>query len=392
MRILVIDDDPLVRDMLTAAAGTVAPTLAFDFCHARSDDEALALLRARADFDLALVGIDGRRAAGMQVFRRLLERSLRIPRIALTDGRDLACIRGALADGAADFLVKPVGGPDLLETLSRVLAQVARRRRKWSERAAYSALCREVDLAADMQRRILPASFPRQAGLDIHATMRPARGIGGDFYDVFEIDRTRLGFLIADVAGKGIPAAFYMAIASTALRAAALGGAAPADCLREANEFLLRRDIPGVFVSVFYGVVDTANWSLECSNGGHPPPFFAHTEGAPRALECAGGPVVGVVAGARYEATRLTLAPGTALVLYTDGVTEAQDAQRRRYGTRALAEVLTQTQGASARDVVAAIDAALTSFADGADQHDDLTALALRRVPAAALQLPRAAA
>ena len=158
---------------------------------------------------------------------RLMQRSLRIPRVALTNGSDLGRIRRAMAEGASDFVVKPPAGDDLIETLTRVLNKVERRRRSWSDRAAYSALRREVDLAAEMQRRILPVEFPTRPQLDVHAAMRPARGIGGDFYDIFEIDDTRIGFLIADVSGKGIPAAFYMAIASTALRTAAMFSDSP---------------------------------------------------------------------------------------------------------------------------------------------------------------------
>lgn len=380
MRILVIDDDPDIRAMIEASVGAGELPTDAEVTFAESDAEALSLLHSDRLFDIALVGVDGERVSGMRLFRRLMERSLRIPRIALTNGRDLARLRRAMAEGASDFMVKPPSGEDLCATVTRVLEKVERRRRNWSEKAAYSALRREVDLAADMQRRILPVRFPVRPALDIHAAMRPARGIGGDFYDIFEIDERRLGFLIADVSGKGIPAAFYMAIASTALRTAAMGGAGPASCLAEVNEFMVARNIPGMFVSVFYGVLDTDAWSLSCANGGHPPPLVTRPAGAaPTVLRCEGGPVVGIVPGAVYGVSELELAPGSALVLYTDGVTEAQDRTRHAFGDAALAGLLTGLNGAAARSIVETIDAGVTAFVAGAEQHDDMTVLALRR-------------
>ncbi len=381
MRILVIDDDPDIRGMLSASFGLGGVPLGAELTYADTDAEALRLLHSDRLFDVALVGVDGERVSGMQLFKRLMERSLRIPRIALTNGRDLSRLRRAMADGASDFMVKPPAAEDLFATVTRVLEKVERRRRSWSDKAAYSALRREVDLAAEMQRRILPVGFPTRPQLDLHAAMRPARGIGGDFYDIFEIDDTRLGFLVADVSGKGIPAAFYMAIASTALRTAAMSGADPACCLNEVNEFMVARNIPGMFVSVFYGVLDTASWSLNCANGGHPPPLMTVTSGAPpRRISCDGGPVVGIVPGAVYGASQFELGPGSTVVLYTDGVTEAHDNARNAFGEAALSQLLTGVNGSSARQIIDSIEAGVTGFVAGAEQHDDMTALALRRV------------
>lgn len=380
MRILVIDDDPDIQGMLSASFGVGGMPVDAELTFADNDAEALRLLHSDRLFDIALVGVDGGRVSGMQLFKRMLERSLRIPRIALTNGRDLVRLRRAMADGASDFMVKPPAGDDLFATVTRVLEKVERRRRNWTEKAAYSALRREVDLAAEMQRRILPVRFPARPQLDVHAAMRPARGIGGDFYDIFEIDDARVGFLVADVSGKGIPAAFYMAIASTALRTAAMSGAGPDCCLGEVNEFMVARNIPGMFVSVFYGVLDTREWSLECANGGHPPPFLtARSAAPPMRVSCEGGPVLGVVPGAAYGASRFELTPGTTVVLYTDGVTEAHDNGRNAFGETALADLLTGMNGSSARQTIEAIDTGVTGFADGAEQHDDMTVLALRR-------------
>jgi sigma-B regulation protein RsbU (phosphoserine phosphatase) len=376
MHILVIDDDPATGDELArclAGAAGRAVTLSF----AADDNAALALLHGEARFDLAMVSVDGGSVSGLGLFRRLIERSLRVPRIALTDGRDIARVRRAFTEGAADFLVKPLRTDDLIATLARVMDRVERRRRDWRERAAYSALRRELDIAADMQQRILPHDFPARGGLDVAAKMRPARGIGGDFYDVFAIDRRQLGVLVADVSGKGIPAAFYMAIASTALRSVGMVGAGPADCLAEVNDFLVARDIPGMFVSVFYAVLDTDDYTLRMANAGHPPPLL-HAAGATAALDCDGGPVLGILAGQVFGESHRVLAPGETLLLYTDGVTEASDPTRRQLGLDGLLALLGDTDNGAAA-LVERIERGVGYFTGSNGAHDDVTALAVRR-------------
>ena len=381
MRIIVIDDDPQIRAMIDACtAASDALDCAFDY--ASSDQTALALLHAETRFDIALVSIDGGAVSGLSIFRRLLERSLRMPRVALTYGHDVGRIKAAIVDGAADILVKPLDPDDVARTLARVIERVERRRRNWGEHAAYMALRREVDIAADMQRRILPQSMPERAAFEADTIMRPARGIGGDFYDIFAIDENHLGLTIADVSGKGVPAAFYMAVASTAMRSVGLSALPPGECLSEVNESLVGRDIPGMFVSAFYAVINTADWTVRCANAGHSPPLLcASATAAPTQFVSEGGPVMGIIAGERYAESRFELAPGTSLLLYTDGVTEAYDRHRQQFGDQRLAAVVATNSGASSSAQIAALEHALDAFTEGADQHDDITAFALRRVP-----------
>lgn len=380
MRIIVIDDDPQIRAMIEAST---APPDALDcaFDYASSDQTALALLHADTRFDLALVSIDGGAISGLSIFQRLLERALRMPRVALTYGLDVGRIKSAIVDGAADILVKPLDRDDVSRTLTRVVERVERRRRNWGEHAAYMALRREVDIAADMQRRILPQSMPARVGFEAATIMRPARGIGGDFYDIFAIDENHLGVTIADVSGKGVPAAFYMAVASTAMRSVGLSALPPGECLSEVNESLVGRDIPGMFVSAFYAVINTADWTVRCANAGHSPPLLCTTAGTPTQFASEGGPVMGILTGERYAESRFELAPGASLLLYTDGVTEAYDRHRQQFGDARLAAVVAANSRASSSAQIGALERALDAFTEGAEQHDDITALALRRVP-----------
>lgn len=377
MRILVIDEDSTIEHQLN----TCTADHDWHLTTAHTDADALAALNSDADFDVAFVNIDSGDTAGLALFQQLVERSRRIPRVALSDGGDIARIKAALADGAADLLVKPLRREDVLATVERVMAQVERRRRNWRERGAYMALRREVDLAADMQRRILPTGLPADSGLDIAAMMQPARGVGGDFYDAFRIDEARIGVLIADVSGKGVPAAFYMAVASTTLRAVALRGVAPGAALSEANTYLVERNIPGMFVSVFYAVINTATWQVRCSNAGHSAPLLINPEAASVSpFDSAGGPILGILEDEQYAESTFELAPDGGMLLYTDGVSEAYNAAREQFGEERIHELVDAQRAAASRELIDSLDGALGSYSAGTEQHDDVTALAVRRL------------
>lgn len=380
MRILVIDTDVDVLAALGACSNTQPRGQGYEFIHAGDDDQALALLESEQTFDLALVSIDDRQLAGLGVFKKLIARSRRIPRVALTQGGEISAIKRALAAGAADILIKPINPQDFRATIRRVMQQVEQRRRNWRERGAYMALRREVDIAADMQRRILPQRFPSDESLDFAAIMQPARGVGGDFYDVFRIDAQQIGFLIADVSGKGIPAAFYMAVASTTLRSVAMHGMAPGDCLTEVNNYLVERDIPGMFVSVFYAVLNTQSWQIRCSNAGHDAPLLCcpHTDRA-TAFASAGGPVLGILADQRYGESCFELEAGACVLLHTDGVSEAFNPAREQFGAERLANVVAARDADSAEHLLSCLNLRLHEFSAAAEQHDDITAMAVRR-------------
>jgi len=372
---LVVDDDPAARDMFPDETGAGG----HEFVLARTDDEAIAILGGGHDLDIAIVAVDSERLAGMGLFRRLDPEDARLPRIALGRAPDLTLMRRALKEGASDFLVKPVAAADLAETLDRVYRVCERRRKSWRNETELSALRREVEIAGEIQRRILPRRFPAVAGLDIFARTAPAKEMGGDFYDVFALPEGRLGLVIADVAGKGIPAAFFMAVARTLIRATALTEAAPGPCLEQVNRLLCRHDVPGMFVSVFYGLLDTADWTLTYANGGHPLPYVIGA-GRAEALEGGRGTLLGIDEAQAYEEGTLALAPGHGVYLYTDGLTEAFDGTRTPFGEDRLLACLRETGAGSPSDMAGAVARTLADFVGDAPQHDDITSLAFKRV------------
>ncbi len=385
---LVIDDDPATEAMFLDCLGQKDGKDGGgdnELLFAATDEAALDLLRGNKDIDIAVVAIDSKSLSGMEIFQRLEDEDARLPRIALCGRGDLETLRRALADGASDFLVRPVDGDELSATLARVYAECQRRRLNWKNEAELAAIRREIEIAADIQRRILPSRFPVIEGLDVFARTVPAKAVGGDFYDVFELGPPgKLGLVIADVSGKGIPAAFYMAVARTLIRATAPGAASPGECLAEVNGLLCRHDVPGMFVSVFYGVLDTGTWRLTFANGGHPPPLLVSPagegEGLIKALEGGEGTLLGIDEGQVYEEGEVQLGPGEGVFFYTDGLTEAFDFENSPFGEERLWRCFAATAAGSASDIAGAAAAAIADFVGDADPHDDITSLVIKRV------------
>lgn len=379
-RILVVDDDPEFLALCRAVDGESE----FSFAFAQNDEVALALMAGASipgepPLDIVAVTIDSPAISGMGLFKKLQGIKLRVPRIAITGLAEMTRVRHAIRDGAADFLVKPVSTDDLVTTLAKVFEDCEARRKAWRNEAQLSAIRREIDVAGDLQRRIIPKDFPQHDDFAIAACIHPAKHMSGDFYDVIDLEDDRLGVIVADVAGKGIPAAFYMAVARTILRTTAATGEAPSLVLEKANRILCHHDIPDMFVSVFYGILDTKSWRFTYGNAGHLPPYFIDADGGVTALEGGEGVVLGVIDGPAYEQDSIILAPGDGLFLYTDGVTEAFDIHRNQFSDDRLIAWLSEhrhlTAEAMARDVFAHIG----SFTGGAEQSDDITSLVIKR-------------
>ena len=362
-----------------------------EFLFARTDQEAIDILSARDDLDIAIVRVDSERLSGMGLFLRLDAKDARLPRIALSAKPDLELLRQSLKQGASDFLVKPVAAAELAETLDRVYRVCERRRKSWKNETELSAIRREIEIAGEIQRRILPRRFPDTPGLDIFARTAPAKDMGGDFYDVFELAQGRLGLVIADVAGKGIPAAFFMAVARTLIRATAMNEPSPGPCLEQVNRLLCRHDVPGMFVSVFYGVLDLGGsggggdaWPLTYSNGGHPLPLVVRASGGNPgdvvALEGGRGTLLGIDEAQAYGEGTVALAPGDGVYFYTAGLTEAFDGAQKPFGDERLRACLKENGDASPSDMAGRVAKAIADFVGAAPQHDDITSLVIKRV------------
>ncbi|HEV2302181.1 MAG TPA: SpoIIE family protein phosphatase [Stellaceae bacterium] len=263
-----------------------------------------------------------------------------------------------------------------LANFARAFAHMAREIRQKEQRRE------EMQAAAEIQKSILPRPFEREgalAAIDLHAEMHPARDIGGDFYDYFALPDGRLALTIADVSGKGIPAALFMAISRTVLRGVA-GRGDMAARMAEANRLLAADNEASMFVTMVHAVLDPVSGRLRYCNAGHNPPYLLRGEGENEALPATGCPF-GISTGLPHGIGETVMRPGDALFLYTDGITEAFDTQGEEYGAARLESALEAARGLGASGLVAHVLAGVARFAAGAEQSDDITALALRYRP-----------
>ncbi len=239
----------------------------------------------------------------------------------------------------------------------------------------------ELDIGRKIQRSLMPTVYPHLAGYEFAFAYEPARQVGGDFYDFCwpRGEGEKLGLIIGDVAGKGVPAALFMAMCRTNIRAAALSGRSPSEALKRANELILNDSQADVFLTAIYAMLDPETGQLTYANGGHNRPLFMQAStGEVRELS-ARGIILGQFDEVDIEEEAVEFSPGDTMVLYTDGVTEAINAEEQPFGEDRLNAILASNAGARAEEIVTAIADAVHSFAGSEPQADDFTILAVAR-------------
>jgi sigma-B regulation protein RsbU (phosphoserine phosphatase) len=220
--------------------------------------------------------------------------------------------------------------------------------------------------------------FPHRKDFALHAMMVPAREVGGDLFDFFLLDDDHLAFAIGDVSGKGAPAALFMAMTRTLLRVTAQLGETPGKCFACMNATLGEQNVSSMYVTLFYGVLNTRTGELQFGNAGHNPPYVVSSDGSLRPLRQKSGPMVGVWEGFEYKTLTDRIAPGESLLLYTDGVTEAMDKNKEFFTEQRLEQLLSANALETPERLVLKVHAAVNDFAKGTPQADDVTVLALR--------------
>lgn len=240
----------------------------------------------------------------------------------------------------------------------------------------------ELLAAQSLQAAILPQHFPKLPTHECDAFMMPARQLGGDFYDLFAIDGEHLAVTIADVSGKGVQAAFFMAISRTILQSTGKEGWPPGECLKRSNDLLCQTNPLTLFVTVFYGILNTRTGEFRYANGGHNPPCLIRSaDGDARRVPPTGGIALGVMEDMEFDEATVTLAPGDTVFLFTDGVSEAMDREGNEFTEQRLTETLRRTQSLPVDSLLRRVREQVELFVGGAAQSDDLTCLVLRYAP-----------
>ncbi len=379
-KILVVDDEPDVELLIRQMFRKRIQRAELQFVFAGSGVQALAALGRDHDIDIMLTDINMPEMDGLTLLARIPDADVNpmLKSIVVSAYGDLDNIRTAMNRGAFDFVTKPIDAGDLEITLNKTITELEMIRQAKRAREQLLALQQELGVARRIQQAILPPPLEGIPSIDLHGGMIAAREVGGDFYDYFRIGHDQLGIVIADVSGKGVPAAIFMAMSRTLLRSTALSGGTPAEVMARVNDTLAVEGESGMFVTTFYGILDLSTGTLRYCNGGHNPPFILRADGNVELLSSTPDLVVGVMRGFPYNEFSLQLAPGDGLCLYTDGVTEAMNVSEDMYEEPALEQLLRAHAGAASRDIVDAVVADVRAFAAGHPQSDDLTSLVFR--------------
>jgi len=370
-RVLIVDDVKTNVDMLVEA-------LKDDYkLSVATGGEAALRAVEKAQPDLVLLDIVMPDLDGYEVCRRLREDTATrdLPVMFLSSLEDVQDKARGFELGANDYLTKPF---EILEVKARVRSLLKARAYSEAVRAAQE---RDLAIAREIQMGILPsdlATIGKGTGLDVHATIEPARHVGGDLFEVLRLSEDRMVVAVADVCGKGIPAALFMAVAVTLLRTVARQIEGPAEILARMNDELAAQNPRGMFVTMVCLDVRRGG-QVTCANAGHEALLRVRTTGPPDAVFPSSGTVLGLFPSQTYTNETLELGVGDTLVLYTDGVSEANDPDKTLFGQERLEECFAKGAGATARETVDRLLGAVRAFANGAPQSDDITILALRR-------------
>jgi sigma-B regulation protein RsbU (phosphoserine phosphatase) len=237
----------------------------------------------------------------------------------------------------------------------------------------------EVALARQIQETFLPDHLPQFPNWDLAAIWRPARQVGGDFYDVFELAGGRLGLFIADVSDKGIPAALFMAMTRTLVRAVVYDTISPAEVMRRVNELIIPDNQQSMFVTAAYGVLTIASGELVYTNAGHNPPIWWCAQTGKLETLRRTGAALGVMEKVSMEERSIRLVPGDTLLLYTDGLSEAFSPEGEIYGEERLCALVPSISAAPLGEFLERIEKSVAEFMGPVPAADDLTMLALKR-------------
>ena len=381
-KILVVDDEPDVEPMVLQRMRRAIRAGRYQFVFAHDGLDALEKLGEDKEIDMVLSDINMPKMDGLALLEQIPKVDPNLRCVIISAYGDMKNIRTAMNRGAFDFVTKPVDFEDLEVTIERTLSHLMEWREALSSRDKLVALQNELDIASNIQQSILPGQFPEAPSYQLFGSMDPARTVGGDFFDVIRLDNNRIGLAIADVSDKGVPAALFMMSSRTLLKGAAIGHPEPGDVLQEVNDLLCPENETMMFVTVLYAVYDPATGQVTYANAGHNPPVIVHPDGSSTVIPSTGGVALGVMPDISFKQNTVICAPGDTLVCYTDGVTEAMNADGEEFGLDRLRQVFRDNLSGDSHSLTQAIFDAVNSFAGETAQSDDITCLALRHIGA----------
>lgn len=385
IKILSVDDEAPLELLMRQYFRRKIRNGEYEFFFAHNGLEALSILYNNPDIEIILSDINMPEMDGLTLLAKVNEmRNPALRVIMVSAYGDMKNIREAMNNGAFDFATKPIDMDDLSLTIEKAIAQINYVHESQKEHVQLESLKNDLTTARDIQQYILPRVFPPfpedSDKVDIYASMEAAKDIGGDFYDFFRVDNDHIALVIADVCGKGIPAALFMAVSRTIIRSKGMQGCSAAECMTESNRLLAAYSIDCMFLTVFYAIYNIKTGSVSYCNAGHNPPYLLHADGSVSELPLSRNTIVGAFEGMEYGEDMLQLEQGDTLVMFTDGVTEAMDTAYKEFGAERLDSILRQQSGANSQQIIEAVKAGIKEFVGDAEQSDDITMLVIKRL------------
>jgi len=379
--ILSVDDEMDMQDLLQQKFRRQLKEGTYIFYFAHNGMEALNELEKNPQIDMVLADINMPEMDGLSLLSQIskLERPL-LKVVMISAYGDMRNIRDAMNRGAYDFINKPIDFNDLEATINKTREEIYYLQIQQTELDRLSRLESELIASAEIQKMLLPdlngpcEGYPN---LSLGSFIQPARFVGGDFYGIVPIDDHRLGFFIADVSGKGIIASSFMLMSHTAVSIFAREGYAPDKVLQSANKNLAVANSETMFTTSFYGIIDSETGLFSYSNAGHNLPYIVlknSVEEIPPTHNIA----LGIMENAPYSLLTISLNPGDKILLFTDGVTEAQNIENELFGEERLLQLLGNNKDLSPQELNKVIFKALNDFKGKAEQFDDITLLGIQ--------------
>ena len=402
--VLVVDDTP-------ANIQVLMETLKDDYriIAAVNGQRALQLAASTPPPDIILLDVMMPEMDGYEVCAKLKAdaKTRDIPIIFITAMNDAQDETKGLELGAVDYITKPFSqavvlarvkshldlkqAREILKNQNVILEQRVEERTKevlelqkteFDLRMAKEKVENELNIAAQIQKSILPSSFPAypdRKEFELHAFMQPARYIGGDFYDFFFIDDNTLALVVADVSDKGVPAALFMMVSRTLIKSLVVDNRSPSAVLEKANNIMCHNNASGMFVTVFLAFYNVLSGKLTAANGGHSASLIINSDGTSRQWATTHGPALGFMEELPYKEETMDLKVGQILFIYTDGVTEAMSPGNELFGLDRLQGMLKKKHDFKLDRLFSDIEISLSEFQEG-QQFDDITMLALKRI------------
>ena len=378
-KILVVDDEPDLEPLVLQRMRRHIRAGQYSFVFAQNGLEALDRLRVEENIDMVISDINMPQMDGLTLLEQIPKVDPNVRSIIISAYGDMKNIRTAMNRGAFDFVTKPLDFDDLQITIDRTLAHLVEWREALSSRDRLVSLENELNVASKIQQSILPTQFPTGEDFSVFASMEPAKEVGGDFYDIINLGRDRVGLAIADVSDKGVPAALFMMSSRTLLKGAAIGNYEPGDVLKEVNDLLCEGNDAMMFVTLLYAIYDASSGMLTYANGGHTAPYVRRADGSVISLPFTGGVAMGVLEDMEYSQSSFQVQPGDTVFFYSDGVSEAMNEHGEEFGVVRMSDVLCDNPAQDPEGINNAMFEAVRNFAGETPQSDDITCLTLSR-------------